>query len=603
MKITLNLITYNNGYGLTRDVQLLAGLITKFLPKGVEADMKYSDFYDYKIRMADANIFMEIPSYLLMPHAHLNVLIPNQEWYYKTWVPYVGTLDRIWTKSRYALDIYRSLMSEQGGNGTRQVNYLGWKSSDYGEGMEPELSDSWIEAGEEGQDSEIWLHVCGKSIYKQTQVIIDAWKPEYPVLEIIYSPRDVKGLVVREQDNLVYFTERLTHDQLVDKMRTRRVHLCPSETEGFGHYLHEAMSVGALIISTRGPPMNEWIYDSGDWDVVETSGVTPDNGVLVDCKKKPVVQKLGSRYIISPEKMSAAVERVMAMSVSERQRLGQQARQDYLSNLASFESRLQDFLKDLVDTIAEKRKQSPMFPMQRYISPVDLDSLPKVSVLTLVHNRKSFFKLAKMNFRNFKYPPEKLEWVIIDDSDPKESVWDLVPPDPRVQYVQKKTRMDLGAKRNESVRLASHDLLVIMDDDDYYPPESILRRVTYHLQSGRECVCSTILGCFEINKYISMINVPPHQLAFEDRISEASLLFTRGFWERQKFREDSRGSEAKEFLAGRLSECLEVTWIGILVALLHSRNTSTKIVRGDKPNGCHYGWSDELFLFITGLDS
>ena len=141
-----------------------------------------------------------------------------------------------------------------------------------------------------------------------------------------------------------------------------------------------------------------------------------------------------------------------------------------------------------------------------------------------------------------------------------------------------------------------------MDDDDYYPPESILRRVTYSLQSGRECVCSTIIGCFEINKYISMINVPPHQLAFEDRISEASLLFTRGFWERQKFREDSIGSEAHEFLAGRLSECLEVTWTGILVALLHSRNTSTKIVRGDKPNGCHYGWSDELFLFITSLD-
>ena len=107
---------------------------------------------------------------------------------------------------------------------------------------------------------------------------------------------------------------------------------------------------------------------------------------------------------------------------------------------------------------------------------------------------------------------------------------------------------------------------------------------------------------FEINKYISMINVPPHQLAFEDRISEASLLFTRDFWSRQPFREDSRGSEAKEFLANRSSQCLEVTWTGILVALLHTRNTSTKIVRSDKPNGCHFGWSDKLFLFITSLD-
>ena len=62
MKVVLNLITYNNGYGLTRDLQLFATLIKKHLPKGVEADMKFSDFYDYNIRGADANIFLEIPN-------------------------------------------------------------------------------------------------------------------------------------------------------------------------------------------------------------------------------------------------------------------------------------------------------------------------------------------------------------------------------------------------------------------------------------------------------------------------------------------------------------------------------------------------------------
>ena len=35
MKVVLNLITYNNGYGLTRDLQLFATLIKKHLPKGV----------------------------------------------------------------------------------------------------------------------------------------------------------------------------------------------------------------------------------------------------------------------------------------------------------------------------------------------------------------------------------------------------------------------------------------------------------------------------------------------------------------------------------------------------------------------------------------
>ena len=581
MKVVLNLITYNNGYGLTRDLQLFATLIKKHLPKGVEADMKFSDFYDYNIRGADANIFLEIPSYILMPYAPLNILVPNQEWFYKTWIPYVGQLDLIWTKSQYATNIFQSLMTESQGSGS--VKYLGWESSNYYEG-----DSDWVDISE-NPHSDRWLHVCGKSIYKQTQVIIDSWLPHYHTLEIIYSPRDVKNLVTRDLSNIVYITTRVSQEELIHKMNTRKVHLCPSETEGFGHYLHEAMSVGAFIISTDGPPMNEWIHD----------GV---NGVLANCRKKTVNGKLGSRYLISVDNMQHCIERVLEMDLETRNKLSERARNDYLTNIKAFENRMGGYLADMVERIRTNRSSSPLFPIQKYLSPWKDGQLPKVSVLTLVHNRKSFFPLAIQNFRNFRYPPELLEWVIVDDSRKEECVEDLVPTDPRITYVYQPTKMKLGKKRNYSVSLAKYDLLAVMDDDDYYPPESILRRVTYSLQSGRECVCSTIIGCFEINKYISMINVPPHQLAFEDRISEASLLFTRGFWERQKFREDSIGSEAHEFLAGRLSECLEVTWTGILVALLHSRNTSTKIVRGDKPNGCHYGWSDELFLFITSLD-
>ena len=33
----------------------------------------------------------------------------------------------------------------------------------------------------------------------------------------------------------------------------------------------------------------------------------------------------------------------------------------------------------------------------------------------------------------------------------------------------------------------------------------------------------------------------------------------------------------------------------IIVSLLHSKNTSQKELITDKPNGCHFGWSDQLF--------
>ena len=98
-----------------------------------------------------------------------------------------------------------------------------------------------------------------------------------------------------------------------------------------------------------------------------------------------------------------------------------------------------------------------------------------------------------------------------------------------------------------------------MDDDDYYPPESIKNRIHAIINNKKSCSTCTSIGCFHINKFISMVNVPPHQLAFEDRISEASLCFSKKFWEQQKFNDQSKGGEAKEFMVNRETECEEIS--------------------------------------------
>ena len=44
------------------------------------------------------------------------------------------------------------------------------------------------------------------------------------------------------------------------------------------------------------------------------------------------------------------------------------------------------------------------------------EDLPSVSIITPTYNRRKLFYMAIRNFENFNYPPEKLEWIIIDDT-------------------------------------------------------------------------------------------------------------------------------------------------------------------------------------------
>ena len=163
--------------------------------------------------------------------------------------------------------------------------------------------------------------------------------------------------------------------------------------------------------------------------------------------------------------------------------------------------------------------------------------------------------------------------------------------------------MNFGEKRNLAVGLAKNPYIIFMDDDDYYPLESFSKRINAMLSFNKPCCVCTTIGCYHISKYSSIMNVPPYQLPFGEKVSEASMAFTKEFWEQQKFNDNSKGGEAKEFLKNRMKDCVELSPDGIIVSLLHNKNTSYKQLMMEKPNGCHFGFSDKLFTFISGLES
>jgi len=251
-----------------------------------------------------ANIFVERiwPDWL--PLAGRNFLVPNQEWCRPADIARLGTVDAILCKTRYAEDIFR----RRG----LPTAYIGFTSQ-----------DRWRDGAE--KDHSQFLHMAGRSTQKGTSALIKVWRahPEWPALTVVTSVPHL----AREcrAENIRSITRPLAKEDLVALQNRCGVHLCPSEAEGFGHYIGEAMSCGAIVITTDAPPMNEL--------------VTPQRGLLA-AYKETEPQSLGTNFYVDGSALEAAVERTLRLTTAERANMSRAAREWFLTNKREFESRL-----------------------------------------------------------------------------------------------------------------------------------------------------------------------------------------------------------------------------------------------------------------------
>jgi len=275
-----------------------------------------------------------------------------------------------------------------------------------------------------------------------------------------------------------------------------------------------------------------------------------------------------------------------------------QLRSESRANRERYENRHQTFLGVIETAIKEVTAGVETYSLEKML-PKEED-LPFISVITITRDRRVFIPLVKYGLIAQTYPTEKIEWVVVDDG--KDQIKDLVSDFPNVKYVLSDDPLTIGAKRNLAVEHASHDILVTMDDDDVYPSNSLLARVAHMLAAPKkECLFSTVIPCYNIHETKSFMNVPPIKLPMCERVSEATLCFTRAFWESGKF-PDQQIAEGGGFVRGREQQCRELSPQDVIVSLVHKKNTSArKAPPMAEPNGCHYGFSDELFTLVTEI--
>lgn len=324
----LNVIAWDNGVGLTRDLRLLeralrdAGFDVHMSAIGRGKLRKWTrplrrriGFWLDRLRgrdRFDANLMLEHLRPEDFRFARRTLFIPNPEWCLPSDVELLPHAHAVLAKTGHAETIF----AERG----CKVARIGFTSEDRHDPAVPR--------------ERTFFHLAGRSRNKGTARLLALWRrhPEWPRLIVVQSPR------VAEPDaapaaNIEHRIDYVSDAELRRLQNASWFHLCPSETEGFGHYLVEAMSVGAVALTTDAPPMNEL--------------VTPARGLLVGYQATGV-QHLSDIFLFDEAAMEAAVEHAIALPDAELHRLGGNAREWYLENDRQFSSRLRDAILPLL---------------------------------------------------------------------------------------------------------------------------------------------------------------------------------------------------------------------------------------------------------------
>ncbi len=562
----INIIgNHRKGTGVAQDVHILHGLLVHAL--GDEIQVRHVPHFHPQCHEADVNFFIEVVNPSLMMYAGKNIWLPNPEWTYNTWEPYAKMMDGIWVKTREAEKLFQQWVDPS------KIRYIGWTSIDK---VMSEKKNYWKA-----------IVPCGKNIWRNPTPILQAYARikrtdatlynALPELNVVYDPQAIPLAPVPEDlAKKIKLRTTMSESDYDELLQECGLCICTSAAEGFGHAINEAMSAGCMLMLSPIDAFRELAHEVL-W--VSNSKVTPNPHCLGNLEDVDV---------------DSIVDALIVYTTSQfawKSKKSKIVRSEYEARHKLFVDSFAEMLKTLATDV-------PEFSLQKTLPP-EAD-LPKVSVITITRDRRAFIPLAKYCMVAQSYPEDKLEWVIVDDG--KDQIKDLVSDLPNVKYILVDDPMTIGAKRNLAVEKASHDILVMLDDDDVYPNNSILARVAHMLASPqKECLFSTVIPCYDIHDKKSFMNVPPMQLAMADRVSEATMCFTRAFWEARKF-PDQQIAEGGAFIRGREGMCREMSPQEIIVSLTHKKTTSSrKPPAGMAQNGCHYGFADELFTLVSEI--
>lgn len=324
-RLSVNIIGVDNGAGLSVDARLIYQVLTN---SGMA--VRWSKrFHPYRVmRMlnkarlggvvqCDINLFLEQCHPGWFPYARHNLLIPNPEWFREEQLEYLKGIELVLCKTKSAEIAFQKL-----GKSPQWIGFLG---EDHFGGAIAATKPLCA------------LHQVGRSELKGTRHVLEVWRrhPDWPTLTVLQREPATKSDCVESSDsNIRFIRERVSDAELLVLQQEHSIHILPSEAEGYGQSLSESLSVGAVVITTDAPPMNEI--------------VTGAHGVVVSAGEG-VPFKLGFRFQVDQLALEKAINNVLSLSVADREKIGSAARQWFLDNNARFYKDFPALLKAVVN--------------------------------------------------------------------------------------------------------------------------------------------------------------------------------------------------------------------------------------------------------------
>lgn len=286
-----------NGCGLQQDYEILKSRLEAL--GHTVFPVQYGK--EQPIEKVDVNVFLELVMPQVFAYAPEQWCVPNPEWWLPNlWGRHTSRVNRFLCKTPDCLRVFESTSSGR-------AVYMPFRSQD--------MLDEGVVAARG------FLHMAGRSQTKNTPAIIEAWRRSLVPAPLTLVTSNAEFLKAAAGIRNVSCVERATEEEKRALLNGHLFHLCPSQYEGWGHYLHEALSVGAVIVTTNAAPMN---------------GFPGMDARLLVASFRKMPHGVAHLHTVRPEDVAEAAIRALSMDDAEINGIRDGARSAYEAELVAF---------------------------------------------------------------------------------------------------------------------------------------------------------------------------------------------------------------------------------------------------------------------------